>query len=386
MKQYNKNCKMLTDRSSKPLEEYEVIKKGILDFMYEKAKVNVDKIIREGVVVNCSDERAMLTEEEKEYAASTLETIFGSANDNIGDSNIIGFLNIVGFQCSLLFTVLVMNTRGPALWYDGFLLQEFFREDPIDIPFYEVCISKAWMKYTVMKTLLINIVEEEYLLFTLLVQSIEGQEYTIENIENPDIPIYLTKWITQLNLEETILNNLNNVFYCEISSEIKYADAFCIIPYSNLYHDLVHGANYYRSCQSTIDNKHYLEFYQYCKTHLDPDNLRKLKIYMFFQLHEEYNCDIRHSKILTHLERFVPNDLEGLVPEELNTREYLQSCIDVFEKAYKKFQDRGLVKSTCRGCHIMGGTRKRVKHKMRRSKRKRTSNATKPKRYRRNTG
>jgi hypothetical protein len=146
--------------------------------------------------------------------------------------------------------------------------------------------------------LLLNRGFDDDLLFLL---QYGGKDYTLENIRHLSMPIFLVRWIDKFSSDEFIRAFFLNIHYGEITSDRRTADDEVMTPIIFLEHDIGHFLGNF--CYTTrhydlAKMKHFFDFYQHCAATLPEPEFRKIRIYVFLQIHEN-NCHLDPNELIT---------------------------------------------------------------------------------------
>ena len=321
---YDELCKLLTSR--KEDVDYLKIKKDVLDISFIKTVEKIEKLQKNGIKINCTDrfieENLILL---TDGLLANLLKIYQSALSNLDDPNILGFINIFMFQCSIMFSQhevygerlrVRIKKANPYTHYE-------------DIPLLEYLTYKDWEDYNTIKTFLSgndkDILVSE--VFQYLVQLKSREEYTLENIKaNPTNGLFLVKYMKGYGSTKLIHDYLNRVCYVELVSETQYADGRCSNSIEYLFHDILHGSNFFINCndRANVDIDEIKEFYTFLNqqveyNNLSKENFDKIRVFIYYEIHEgschlkdEDYISIEFQRRYDRLFRF--GDLLGLIP------------------------------------------------------------------------
>jgi len=340
---YNSDCQLLTSRD--PSLDYMVIKQRMVDMLKDKTNLEIEKI--EAILVN-KDLRAV------QEMKTLVDPIFDSAMGNIHDENHIGFINILLTQCTILFTI-----RYVEPYSDKEPSMEMYDALKID-----------WWDYTALKRDILTkkgevFYDYENLRCLLGYEKGEFFEYTLENISDPTVVIFLVKWMNRFSSDEEIRSFFQNIHHCEIITTSRFADAVKMTPYEFLEHDIQHVSS--NNCwRQGYDLNKFYRFYNYCSENLEKDKFRKIRVFMFFEIHES-QCHLNVDELVTvtrekskipyfkyfknevtsrgdiYYRRFRDKrDLIEMIPPSKRTDEgtieYLIECIDLYKLEYDKWK------------------------------------------------
>lgn len=230
---YDELCEMLTSRED---IDYLPIKKRVLDISFAMTKQKIEDLRTTGIKKKCTSEE-FDTEEIIHRMSLEIEIIYQSALLNVNDPNILGFINIFMFQCSLMFSL-----------HEG-LIRRMYQEslktnirDNYHKNVLEYLSSINWKDYRIIKGFLMNDNNFKPLVYILNTK----KEYTIENIKNtPKNGILLVKYLKEYTSRKLIPDYLNRVCYVELVSQTDYADGICVTSIEYLYHDITHASNFF---------------------------------------------------------------------------------------------------------------------------------------------
>lgn len=287
-------------------------------------------------------------EDIKTEMSEILKVIYDSCIRNIEDDNNIGFINIFLFMCVIMFTK-----------HLGMIHEFYITRLSIDgKTIFDLLIENDWMNYEYIKTYLSS--SKYFNRFIFLTRDVP---YIPENLSKYNGGIFLIKWMDKFSSEEIIINYLDDIIYCEIVSYALYADGRCVSPLEYLYHDVVHGINFYYACNeiSGINFNEIKNFYLFVKTQYEKNlisrpDFQKIKTLLFYEVHEG-NCYVNGPRVKSTLienERyprlFDENDLKQLIPKTINTKEkmeeYFKKGIELFKEYWDKWKGPIIVPSS----------------------------------------
>jgi hypothetical protein len=275
-----------------------------------------------------------------------LEEIFKKQNElDPADNNYIGYINLISLQCVIAFTIRYFD--------EGNIFDDEYDIDDESYSYDYIFLSK-WTDYKILKTI-IN--ENKFLLF--LVEE-KGKEYTLENIEDPNMRIFFVRWIDKFSSDEIIRNIFSNVEICEIITKKRMADGELIFPLTFLMHDISHGIDDYCDKKySPEEMQHFFDFYKHCANTLSSSEFRKIRVYVFLELHESEEC-----RLIPHYYRPTPSsrideqtqtlidrlkdkdDLQGMIPQSIlktemsrnyEIKRYYFECVNLYYKEYQSW-------------------------------------------------
>lgn len=236
-------CSLLTSRN--PGHDYEAIIEQLMVMLKIKAF-----------------ESTLLLHVDTSEILGDMEEIF---TNRLMDQNYIGFINIILLQCVIAFT----------------------RRYKIYNRTYDECLKIEWKNSEALKNLIKENNEFEEVI-RILLQDKEGREYTLENIVNPSMNIFLVRWIDVFSSDEFIRGYFLNIHYGEVITTKRWADAEYMVPFDFLEHDIGHAnADFCIQKQhyDSVKMNHFFNFYKHCAT-LDKEKFRKIRVYIFLQIHE----------------------------------------------------------------------------------------------------
>jgi len=367
-------CYLLTSRD--PRHNYRKITHALFNMLKIKAidstrtlmKKNI-KTIKEGTAEEIKKlgsiyeheiQKLKLREKEKldrnnkqmDKIFENIEEIFKKQNRiDPSDNNYIGYINLISLQCVIAFTIRYFD--------EGNTLDDEYDSEDETSGFDSIFLSK-WTNYKILKTI---IIKERLLPF--LVQE-KGREYTLENIEDPNMRIFFVRWIDKFSSDEIIRNIFSNVEICEIKTKKSMADGFVEDPLSFLMHDIEHGTDdFCVKRYSPQQMEVFFNFYKHCADTLSRKDFRKIRLYVFIELHESEECrldpsyyrpspshriDEETSKILKRL--YNKHDLQEMIPEnilkmhfsirEYEIRQYYFECVNLYHKEYLSWRRKQL--------------------------------------------
>ena len=276
-----------------------------------------------------------------------LEKIFKKQNEiDPSDNNYIGYINLISLQCVIAFTIRYFD--------EGNTLDDEYVSDDETSGFDSIFLSR-WTDYKILKTIINT---DRFLHF--LVQE-KGREYTLENIEDPNMRIFFVRWIDKFSSDEIIRNIFSNVEICEIITQKRMADGQLFSPLDFLIHDIDHGNDdFCVKKYSPQKMQHFFDFYKHCANTLTTKDFRKIRLYVFIELHESEECRLdpqyrlsmasrldEHTK--KHLDRLTDEkELKEMIPPSIlktKTREgpereikkYYFECVNLYAEEYRKW-------------------------------------------------
>jgi hypothetical protein len=270
--EYMEYCRLLT--SDEPDLNYSVITDRIVAFIIKETRQK------------CND--LELTPEQKRNALNELDIIF--QNMDITDSNFIGRVNIISFQCIILFTKYSLINIDPSKQRWKFTnVFSGGRSEYEDYKIYE----NIFTTYDAVKDLILNSSKWNVLYFKYRPYARYG-EVAVPYHAGPKIEdelIFLINIVDYLSLDEIIISAFNNIIYMGMTSKITYADGAFLTPFEFLGHDLAHGLRNYSYCvgRHSVNYKKLLQFYIYCKSALNREDFYCIK-FMIFMLFHETTC------------------------------------------------------------------------------------------------
>ena len=259
-KKYLTLCSLLTSRN--PKYNYEEIIDELMPMLKIKAIISIP---------------LDATEEQKKQMKDDIEAIF---ENKLINKNYIGFINVILLQCTISYTRRYKNVYNDS--YDAFFKIKIDGEIDVD----------AWKNTEILTDLLADNsrFEEVGEIFIRNIQNLENKkEYTLENIQDPTVQIFLIRWIDVFSSDEIIRGYFLNIHYGEVTTTKRWADAEYMVPYDFLEHDVTHSTTDY-----CINKRHYnasqmnyfFDFYKHCAATLNKEQFRKIRVYFFLQLHE----------------------------------------------------------------------------------------------------
>jgi len=338
-KGYDELCSMLTSRET---HDYFTLKRVVLDISLEITKNKIENLRTTGIKEKCTTKEFNNSEEIIDRMRLEIQIIYESALLNIDDTNILGFINIFMFQCSVMFSL-----------HEG-LIRDIYKEDlrtgigGIDQNVLEYLSSINWKDYRIIKGFLMNDYHFKPLVYVLDT----NKEYTIENIQDePDKGIILVKYQKKYTSRNLIPDYLNRVCYVELVSKTDYADGICVTSIEYLYHDIVHAANFFYSCgSSSVVIDELKEFYKFIEQNTPIDEFRKIRAFIYFEIHEGFCFLSEGTKNYISIEKrneyrrlFQVGDLFKLVPSSLNieqAKEYFREGRKLYNKYFATWRHR----------------------------------------------
>jgi len=284
---YLELCSVLTSRSLEP--NYEEIEE-LMVMLRTKAFKSTDEITVNGKKLNKT--KAILIK-------TKLTEIF--RNTLIGQ-NYIGFINLILLQCIIAFTM---------------------RYTLIETESYNKFFQINWTNTEDLRALIMS--DNDFIRgVRILIQDKEGKDYTLENIRDPSVIIFLVRWIDNFYSDEFIRGFFLNIHYGEVITTKRLADTFYMTPYDFLEHDIEHSLEYecVRSRKYDLSKmNHFFDFYKYCSYTLSKPQFQKIKVYVFLQIHEGF-CYLDPNEIkegITIFQYFLNNiDTCGLRTGEIS--------------------------------------------------------------------
>ena len=325
---YDDLCKLLISREE---HDYRQIKKDVLDISFVKTVEKIEELQKNGIKLNCTDRfieenLTVLTD----GLMANLLTIYQSALSNLDDPNILGFINIFMFQCSIMFS----KHEGHLDLYREILKIRVKKNGKYSyLTLLDYLTSTNWLDYNTIKTFLLgndkNILapsEFRHLVEITKNWEITKKEYTVENIQdNPTEALFLIKYMKHYGSTQLVPDYLNRVYYIELVSETQLADNNCTTSIEYLFHDIAHAANSLYTCLiNIVDINEVKEFYtfleqQFNSNNLTKDKFDKIRVFIYYEIHEGYcflrtetSSSIELNNNYYRLFRF--GDLLGLVP------------------------------------------------------------------------
>ena len=342
---YDKLCSMITSRNIEfdylslkyvLLEKVIVLIKRKLETLQLKKKCTVEIHENQDELIN--DMKIIINMIEK------------SAMENIDDPNILGFINIVMFQCSVIFSIhegIIQPLARRILRHDSKLILNFFKKDIIRTDI--ITTDIIWTDYVIMKEFLQEDERFDNLIFILDTR----EEYTIENMKNVNNGIILIKWMEKFyNYVSLIPDYLNRVCYCELVLKTGYADGTCVSSIEFLYHDIEHAKRFLNRCKKRgVNLDKVRDFYIHIKNLYDTKKIRKdifvpIVVFLYFEIHEGYcyldNAPTTSIEVMDDYRRLLdPNDLRGLVKifTEPELKTFFNSGKELYDTKFKEWEE-----------------------------------------------
>jgi hypothetical protein len=254
-KTYLELCSLLTSRDQ--THNYEEIVEELMTMLRTKAFKSTDEITENGKKLNQTKVSLIKTK---------LNEIF--QNTLIGQ-NYIGFINLILLQCIIAFS---LRYKSP------------------EISTYDAFFEINWTNTQELKDLIMR--DNDFIGGDrILIQDKEGKEYTLENIEDPSVIIFLVRWIDNFYSDEFIRGFFLNIHYGEVITTKRLADTYNMTPYEFLEHDIEHSVENECVRSREYDSSkmnHFFDFYNYCSYTLSRSQFQKIRVYIFLQIHEGF--------------------------------------------------------------------------------------------------
>jgi len=335
--EYDKLCETITSREDIDPS----IKQRLLDISFAMTTQKIEDLRTTRIKRECK-EVEFDTEEIIDRMSLDIEMIYQSALSNVGDPNILGFINIFMFQCSVMFSI-----------HEGLIYYQELKtnvRDNYHKNVLEYLSSIDWKDYSIIKGYLMNDYKFKPLVYILETR----KEYTIENIKNnPKNGIILVRYLKEYTSINLIPDYLNRVCYVELVSQTNRADGNCLTSIEYLYHDINHALNFFYICRDRgVDIDDLKEFYIYIEKLFKYGKLSnvefcKIRAFIYFEIHEGFCYFTERSRRSISIndrddyERlFRQGDLYKLVPPSVTTIEQAKEYFQEGRNLYNEYFDR----------------------------------------------
>jgi hypothetical protein len=314
---YLELCTLITSGNTSISEsKYNDITQSILEFVRREAHAKAEEI----------------DTDKKTEIHTKLDLIF-TTTDNT-DTNFIGRINIVCFQCILLFTYYCLDGLSETDAESKFL--HIFGKSTYSI--YKLFISIDYTNYSAMIDLFEKTDRKILLGFNELYYVFDtsnelGTKYKYTITLPPKSYRVLILVVDYLFIDELIMSMIDRVAYCGFTSTFTYADGYYLTPYEFTEHDIAHS--FYTQDKCDYRARTYFpdikSIYNFCKARVtNPKEFYRVKLIIFLLFHENdckffdfTSVDDLYESLITHKiknlkdpkERFLDiNDLGRSLP------------------------------------------------------------------------
>jgi len=364
-------------------------------------KKTVDKILKitkKEVLHKVDDLFSHKNNKDKEEFRGYIEHIFNSA-EKVTDNNFIGKINIVCYQCIILFTYHALKGLSEENQKKEFTNVAVC--DKLYDVYNEMCrlFNNEEGSWTWTYTDVLNYVKEESnrddtklsdLYYAIDDTAHYGNNREYSSNRKKDEFTYLIIALDYLTLDEINESLLNRIVYCGLVSKKAYADNVNLLPIQFVCHDIEHGYTMSGYCVSKqkegIGHLNKIkDFYNYCKNNImDKVELYHIQFAIFYIVHEIDGLDACNFNKYSDVDKFVISfltptvlvkdpmqrfmdyrtDLGSSIPEEYGgSEEEIKRFLKDVGTTYIKYMNQWALETKT------GGYRARRTYKKRKNKR-----------------